>query len=108
MNNVNATIVGAIAGDGGTGSGSSVNNNSVSEDRGGAAAAAAAAVAAAAAAVASARGCNANNTGSSIDTSQQLSNSISISTGKLRTISYDIPVPILSYFLYPNTFLNFT
>lgn len=83
MNNVNATIVGAIAGDGGTGSGNSVNNNSVSEDRGGAAAAAAAAVAAAAAAVASARGCNANNTGSSIDTSQQLSNTISITTGKI-------------------------
>ena len=40
MNNVNATIVGAIAGDGGTGSGNSVNNNSASEDRGGAAAAA--------------------------------------------------------------------
>ena len=80
MNNVNATIVGAIAGDGG--SGNSVNNNSVSDDRGGAAAAAAAAVAAAAAAVASARGCNANNTGSSIDTSQQLSNTISITSGK--------------------------
>ena len=78
MNNVNATIVGAIAGDG---NGSSVSNNSVNEDRGGAAAAAAAAVAAAAAAVASARGCNANNTGSSIDTSQQLSNSISLTTG---------------------------
>merc|ERR1719322_426839 len=81
MNNVNATIVGAIAGDAGAGSGNSVNNNSVSDDRGGAAAAAAAAVAAAAAAVASARGCNANNTGSSIDTSQQLSNTISITTG---------------------------
>ena len=81
MNNVNATIVGAIAGDGGNGNGSSVNNNSVNEDRGGAAAAAAAAVAAAAAAVANARGCNANNTGSSIDTSQQLSNSISLTTG---------------------------
>jgi len=80
MNNVNATIVGAIAGDGGNGNGSSVNNNSVNEDRGGAAAAAAAAVAAAAAAVASARGCNANNTGSSNDTSQQLSNSISLTT----------------------------
>ena len=82
MNNVNATIVGAIAGDGGTGSSNSVNNNSVNDDRGGAAAAAAAAVAAAAAAVASARGCNASNTGSSIDTSQQLSNTISITTGK--------------------------
>ena len=81
MNNVNATIVGAIAGDGGNGNGSSVSNNSVNEDRGGAAAAAAAAVAAAAAAVASARGCNANNTGSSIDTSQQLANSISLTTG---------------------------
>ena len=65
-----------------------VNNNSVSEDRGGAAAAAAAAVAAAAAAVASARGCNANNNGSSIDTSQQLSNTISITTGKLRIINH--------------------
>ena len=95
MNNVNATIVGAIAGDGG--SGNSVNNNSVSEDRGGAAAAAAAAVAAAAAAVASARGCNANNTGSSIDTSQQLSNSISITTGKLRAKSYDNLVPFLNF-----------
>ena len=31
MNNVNATIVGAIAGDGGNGNGSSVNNNSVNE-----------------------------------------------------------------------------
>ena len=97
MNNVNATIVGAIAGDGGTGSGSSLNNNSVSEDRGGAAAAAAAAVAAAAAAVASARGCNANNTGSSIDTSQQLSNSISITTGKLRAKSSDNLVPFLNF-----------
>ena len=87
MNNVNATIVGAIAGDGGTGSGNSVNNNSADGSRG-AAAAAAAAVAAAAAAVASARGCNANNTaGSCNETSQQLSNAISITTGKLDIIT---------------------
>ena len=90
MNNVNATIVGAIAGDVGAGSGNSVNNNIVSDDRGGAAAAAAAAVAAAAAAVASARGCNANNTGSSIDTSQQLSNTISITTGKFNNLLLEI------------------
>ena len=89
MNNVNATIVGAIAGDtGGTGSGSSLNNTNVDGNRG-AAAAAAAAVAAAAAAVASTRGCNANNsTGSSNETSQQLSNAISITTGKLKNNTF--------------------